>query len=381
MDHHATTPVHPEVLEAMLPYFREEFGNPASATHAAGRRAADAVEAARESIATLLGVRAREVVFTSGATESNNLALRGTVRAFRDRRGSAHVVTCAVEHKSVLDTVEDLAARGCDVSVLPVDPDGCVDPEALREALRQDTCLVSIQTANSEIGTLQPMEAVAEVCSQAGVPLHTDAAQAVGWLPLRPAEQGLSLLSASAHKAYGPKGVGVLWSYRRHRLAPLLTGGGQERGRRSGTLNVPGIVGMARAFEIAWRDREAESKRLRALRERLWDGVRTRIQGVRRNGHSSRRLPHNLSLSFRHVEGESLLMALKGFALSSGSACSSADTRGSHVIRAIAPGDEMIHGSIRVGLGRGNREEHVDALVEALTNSVARLRAISTATA
>ncbi|MGD2084436.1 MAG: cysteine desulfurase family protein, partial [Chromatiales bacterium] len=375
MDHHATTPVHPEVLGAMLPYFREEFGNPASATHAAGRRAADAVEAARESIAGLLGVRSREVLFTSGATESNNLALRGTVRAFRERRGSAHVLTCAVEHKSVLETVGDLAAEGCDVTVLPVDAEGSVDPQAVRNALRRNTCLVSIQTANGEIGTLQPLEAVAGACSQAGVPLHTDAAQAVGWLPLRPAAEGVSLLSASAHKAYGPKGVGVLWSHRRHPLAALMTGGGQERGRRSGTLNVPGIVGMARAFEIAWRDREAESNRLRALRERLWDGIRTRIDGVRRNGHPSCRLPHNLSLSFRHVEGESLLMALKGFALSSGSACSSTDSRGSHVIRAIAPGDEMVHGSIRVGLGRGNREEHVDALVEALAASVARLRA------
>jgi cysteine desulfurase len=377
MDHHATTPVDPAVAAAMLPFLQEEFGNPASVTHVYGRRAADAVEGARASIAAHLGVSPEDVLFTSGATESNNLALRGTAAAARERRGAAHVITSAVEHKSVLDTAADLARDGVRVSVVTVDGDGLVEPDDVRQALRPDTCLVSIQTANSEVGTLQPIAAIAAVCAEAGVPLHTDAAQAVGRVPV-PAER-VALLSLSGHKMYGPKGIGALICGRRVRLRPMQTGGGHERNRRSGTLNVPAIIGLARALAIAMADREAEAERLRELRDRLWSGIQARIPDARLHGHPSRRLPNNLNVSFRHVQGESLLMAVKGFALSSGSACTSGASEGSYVIRALGAGDEAAHGSIRFGLGRGNNAAQVDALVEELAAAVARLRAISAA--
>ena len=379
MDHHATTPVHPDVLEAMLPFFREEFGNPASTTHALGRRAAAAVEAARASIAGHLAARPREIVFTSGATESNNLALRGVAIAARERHGSAHLVVSAIEHKSVLDTAADLKRDGVSLTVLPVDREGLVDPGDVRRAIRDDTCLVSIQFANSEIGTLQPIAEIAAVSRDAGVPLHTDAVQAMGRVPVRADRDGFSLLSLSGHKIYGPKGIGVLHCVRRTRLRSILTGGGHERNRRSGTLNVPAIVGLARALEIVERERDAESARLQALRDRLWRGIAARIEDVQLNGHATRRLPNNLNISFRHAEGESLLMAVKGFALSSGSACTSEDSQGSYVIRAIGGDEERSHGSIRIGLGRGNNAEQVAALVDQLAESVSRLRAISAA--
>jgi cysteine desulfurase len=377
MDHHGTTPVAPEVLRAMTPYFVEEFGNPASTTHAAGRRAAEAVERARGQVAGILGARSGEVLFTSGATESNNLALRGVAEAARERHGRAHVVTCAVEHKSILDTAADLERRGIAVTVLPVDRDGRVDPEEIRRALGPETCLVSIQFANSEIGTVQPMEEIGRVCAAARIPLHSDAAQAVGRLPVDVGGQRIQLLSLSGHKLYGPKGVGALVCHRRVRLRSQITGGGQEKDRRSGTVNVPGVVGLAAALELAASDREEEAARLGALRDALWEGIRRRIPHVKLNGHRQHRLPNNLNVSFRDVEGEALLTSLKGFALSSGSACTSGQSHGSHVVRALGGPAEDAHSSIRFGLGRGNTLEQVQHLVERLEVCVERLRVIS----
>jgi cysteine desulfurase len=377
MDHHATTPVAPLVVEAMLPYFTEEFGNPASTTHAHGRRAAEAVEHARASVAEVLGARPREIVFTSGATESNNLALRGLVEQALEQRGSAHLVTTAVEHKSILDTVDDLKRRGAEVSILPVDADGRVEPAAVQAALRPETCLVSVQTANSEIGTLQPLAEIGRVCEQAGVPMHSDAVQAAGRLPLDVGTPGLRLMSLSAHKMYGPKGVGVLYCQRRLRLREQITGGGQERARRSGTLNVPGIVGLARALELVTQRRGAEMSRLAGLRDRLWSAIQERIADVVRNGSAVHALPNNLNVSFRHVEGEALLTAVKGFALSSGSACTSDQPHGSYVIRALGRSEEDAHSSIRFGLGQGNTAAHIRPLVDELALAVHRLRAIS----
>jgi cysteine desulfurase len=381
MDHHATTPVAPEVLQAMMPFFVEEFGNPASTTHALGRRASEVVERARDTVARSLRARSGEILFTAGATESNNLALRGVAEAARQRRGRVHLVTCAVEHKSILDTAADLERRGFAVTILPVDQDGRVDPEAVRRSLKPETCLVSIQLANSEIGTVQPVEAIGRVCLAARVPFHSDAAQAVGRLPVDVGELGLQLLSLSAHKLYGPKGVGALYCHRRVRLRSQITGGGQEKGRRSGTLNVAGIVGLAAALELAAANRENEAVRLGELRDGLWDGIRRRIANVKLNGHREHRLPNNLNVSFREVEGEALLTSLKEFALSSGSACTSGESQGSHVVRALGGPAEDAHSSVRFGLGRGNTPDQVRLLVERLAASVERLRAISGATA
>jgi cysteine desulfurase len=378
MDHHATTPVDPQVLARMLPYFGEVFGNPSS-THASGRLAAEAVEAGRETVAATLGAAPTEIVFTSGATEANNLALRGVVAGAREGAKAAHVVTSVIEHKSILDTVADLERAGTEVTFLQVDRDGRVDPDDVTRALRPETCLVSIQAANSEIGVLQPVGEIAARCAAAGVPLHTDAAQAIGRIPLRIGETGVLLLSLSGHKIYGPKGIGALYVSRRVRLRAQLTGGGHERGRRSGTLNVPAIVGLGAALELALRDLPGESARVAALRDRLWEGIRTRIPRVQINGHPTLRLPNNLNVTFTHVGGEALMMAVRDFALSSGSACTSGSTQGSYVIRALGAGDEAAHSSLRFGLGRGNTADQVDRLVDELAAAVERLRAISTA--
>jgi cysteine desulfurase len=379
MDHHATTPLRSEVLDRMLPFLREEFGNPASTTHAFGRRAARAVEEARAGVAAAIGAEPSEIVFTSGATESNNLALRGVVGEALRRRGTAHVVTSVVEHKSVLDTVADLERDGVEVTRLQVGADGRVDPADVERALGPATCLVSLQWANGEIGVLQPLAEAVRLCAARGIPVHADAAQAVGRVPVDVGAEGVSLLSLSGHKIYGPKGIGALYVARRVRLRPQLTGGGQERGRRSGTLNVPALVGLAAALELALRELPAESGRLQRLRDRLWDGIRNRIPDVRLNGDPERRLPNNLNVSFRHVEGEALLMALREFALSSGSACTSGSAQGSYVVRALGAGDEAAHSSVRFGLGRANDAAQVDRLVDRLSDCVARLRAISTA--
>jgi cysteine desulfurase len=378
MDNHATTRVDPRIVEAMLPYFDRDYGNAASRTHAFGWRAEEAVTRARVQVARLIGADPKEIVFTSGATESNNLAILGAFEAARSK--GDHVVTAATEHPSVLDPVESLRARGARVTVLPVDGDGRVDPDDVGRAIDGRTVLVSIMLANNEVGTIHPAAAIGRICKERGVLFHTDAAQAAGKIPVDVQGLGVDLLSISAHKVYGPKGSGALYVRRRNPrvvLEPILLGGGHERGLRSGTLNVPGIVGLGAAFEIAGAEMPRESERLRGLRDRLHRGLAERIEDVRLNGHPIERLPHNLNLSFAYVEGEALLMALDDVAVSSGSACTSAKKEPSHVLRAMGRSDAEAVTSIRFGLGRFNTREEVDAVIERVEAAVRRLRAIS----
>ena len=372
LDNSATTPVAREVIDAMSPYFEASYGNPSS-LHAFGREAHRATEESRETIARLLGARPEEIVFTAGATEANNLAIIGSALAGGDRK---HVVTTATEHPAVLHAVEWLGTLGFDVTVLDVDPDGRVDPERVRNALRPDTLLVSVMTGNNEIGTLQPIEEIGRVCRERGVLMHTDAVQAFGKIPLH--LDSVDLLSASAHKFHGPKGAGLLFVRDGVKLTPILHGGGHERGRRSGTENVPGIVGMAAAAQLSFRDRDAMSERLRALRERMIEAV-ARIPGARLNGHRTESLPHIANFSFEAIEGESLVMRLdeRGIAVSTGSACSSPNLEPSHVLVAIGVPLSMAHGSLRVSTGRQTTEEEVAALLDVLPDVVGALRAIS----
>lgn len=376
MDHHATTPVHPEVLEAMSPYFTEKFGNPSSATHIYGKEASDAVEKARRALSDLVGARPSEIVLTSGATESINLAIRGCAAAVEE--GPRRLITTVIEHEAVLETCAHLEGRGWEVERLPVDAEGLVDPSAVERALARPAALVSIQSANNEIGTIQPIAEIAGIVASSEALFHTDAAQLAGRLPVDVKAMGVDLLSWSSHKMYGPKGVGALYVKKGTRLIPQQTGGGHERKRRSGTLNVPAVVGFGRAAEIASREMETETHRLEGLRDRLWAGIRSRIPHVRLNGHPERRLPNNLNVTFRYVEGEALLVALRDVAaLSTGSACSSGALEGSYVIRALGADDEDAQSSLRFGLGRGNSEEEVDLVVERLARAVERLRALS----
>lgn len=372
MDHHATTPVDPRVLEAMLPWFSEKFGNAASRTHAFGWEANKAVERAREQVAALVGADPSEVVFTSGATESDNLAIKGTVPE------GGHVVTVVTEHKAVLDTCA--ALKHATTTCLPVDREGFVDPGALAAALTPRTALVSVMAANNEIGVLQPVEEIGRICRERGVLFHTDAAQACGKVPVDVGAIGAGLLSLSAHKLYGPKGVGALVVRKRNprvKLAAQMDGGGHENGMRSGTLPVPLLVGFGAACEIAGREMAAESARVRALRERLRKGIFSTIEHVTLNGSLERRLPGNLNLSFAWVEGESLILSLGDIAVSSGSACTSAKLEPSYVLHALGVDEPLARASIRFGLGRGNTEAEVDRTVEVLQKAVARLRAIS----
>jgi cysteine desulfurase len=378
MDNNSTTRVDPRVLEAMLPYFCEHYGNAASRTHVFGHKAEEAVELAREQVAGLIGAGPREIVFTSGATESNNLALKGAAGLYR-RQGD-HLVTVVTEHKAVIDPCKRLEQQGFRVTFLPVDRFGRVPVEQLAEALTPQTILVSVMAANNEIGTLQPLEAVGRLCKQRGVLFHTDAAQAAGKIPLDVEAMGIDLLSLSAHKLYGPKGVGALY-VRRHdprvRLEPQMDGGGHERRLRSGTLPVPSIVGFGAASALARTEMAAESERLCGLRERLHRGIRERLDGVFLNGHLEERLPGNLNLSFAHVEGSALLTNVRGVALSSGSACTSAEPEPSYVLRALGVGDDLAHGSIRFGLGRFNTEEEVDYTTDEVARAVTHLRSLS----
>lgn len=364
------------VVEAMLPYFEREFGNAASRTHAYGWRAEAAVEIAREAIARAIGAREpAEVVFTSGATESDNLAILGVARAARGR-GADHVVTVATEHRAVLEPCEALAREGFRVSVLGVDRDGLVDPAAIEAALTERTALVSVMAANNEIGVLQPIDAMAATCRARGVLFHSDAAQAVGKVPLDVATSGIDLLSLTAHKLYGPKGVGALYvrsGRPRVRIEPLLYGGGHERGLRPGTLPVPAIVGFGRAVELAMAERESEAARLAALRERLFERL-TRVGGVARNGHATARLAGNLNVAIEGIEADALVVALRDVALSTGSACSSADPAPSHVLRALGLPDAAVRASIRLGLGRGTTEAQVDAAAARICEEIAALR-------
>ena len=376
MDHNATTGVLPEVVEAMIPFFTADFGNPSSGTHVYGKAAADAVEEARRKVADLIGASPAEIVFTSGATESDNLAIRGAARASRAKGN--HIVTCVIEHEAVLETCRALEKDGFEVTYLPVDRQGRVDPAGVLGAIGDRTILVTIQMANNEIGTIQPIAEIGRITRDKGVLLHTDAAQAVGRVPVDVTTLDVDLMSASAHKMYGPKGIGALYVRRGVKIEPQLTGGGHEKKRRSGTLNVPGIVGFGKAAEIAKRDLAAEMSRLAGLRDRLLQRIVASIDHVELNGHPLARIPNNLNVTFGFVEAEALLMALRDVAaLSSGAACSSGAIEGSYVIRALGAGDESAHGAIRFGLGRCNTEKDVDLVAEHLARAVARLRAIS----
>jgi cysteine desulfurase len=375
LDHQATTPVAPEVFEAMRPYFTEQFGNPSSRSHAFGWAADQAVEAARGQVAALIGCKPMEVVFTSGATEADNLAVRGVAHAYRER--GTHLITTQFEHHAVLDPCKRLEKEGFQVTYLPVGRDGIVDPVEVEKALTPKTILVSVMHVNNEIGTVQPLAEIGKLCKARGALFHTDAVQGVGKLPVSVDGMGIDLLSLTAHKIYGPKGIGALYvrmSGPRVRLVPLVDGGGQEKGRRSGTLNVPGIVALGKACELAGQVEQAEAERLTALRDRLWQGLSMRLDGIRINGHPTARIPGNLNLAFEDVEAGALIMSLKDIALSPGSACSSGATEASHVLRAIGIGD-LAHSSVRFGLGRSTTEEEIDHAVARVAEEVAGLRA------
>jgi cysteine desulfurase len=380
LDNHATTRTDPRVLEAMLPFFTEHYGNAASRHHSFGRKAEEAVEAARQQVADLIGAAARDIVFTSGATESDNLALKGVAAMYRGK--GDHLVTAATEHKAVLDVCKRLERDGFQVTYLPVDDQGLLAPEQVAEAITERTILVSVMAANNEIGVLQPVAEIGRICKERGVLFHTDAVQAAGKVPLDVEAMGIDLLSLSAHKMYGPKGIGALYVRRigpRVRLGPLFDGGGHERGLRSGTLNVPGIVGFGKACALCQEEMAAEAERLTGLRERLRRGIVAQLDEVRLNGHPTQRLPGNLNLSFAYVEGDALLMSLKDVAVSSGSACTSGSIEPSYVLRALGLGDDLARSSIRFGLGRFNTAEEIDYVIGAVARVVRQLRAISPA--
>jgi cysteine desulfurase len=378
LDSHATTPVDPRVLDAMLPFFREHFGNASSRNHPFGWKAAKAVERAREQVADLIGARFREIVFTSGATESNNLAIKGVAgRAPREKRG---VVTLATEHRAVLDPCLALERDGFRVTVLPVEPDGRVDLEALSAAVTDDTALVSVMAGNNEIGVLQPLAEISRIAKSRGALFHCDAVQAAGIVPLNARALGIDLLSLSAHKMYGPKGVGALYVAKSSppiELEPLLDGGGHERGYRSGTLNVPGIVGFGTAAGICRAERTAEAVRLGALRDALWSGLSV-LGGVHANGSMAERLPQNLNVRFDGVAGEGLLTSLAGdVAISSGAACATATAEPSHVLKALGLSDDQARASLRFGFHRFNTDQEVGLVVSMVCASVERLRSTS----
>ncbi|WP_050727543.1 IscS subfamily cysteine desulfurase [Vulgatibacter incomptus] len=377
MDNHATTPLDPRVLEAMMPYLTEHFGNAASRSHPFGWAAEEASEQARERVAALIGGSGKEIVWTSGATESINLALKGITEFYKDRGN--HVITAKTEHKAVLDTCKRLERSGCEVTFLDVDKHGRLDPEAVRAAITDRTVLVSVMAANNEIGTIHPIREIGAITREKGVFFHVDAAQAAGKVALDVNECNIDLASLSAHKMYGPKGVGALWVRRRPRvrLTGLIDGGGHERGMRSGTINVPGVVGFGMAAEIAQREMVEESARVRALRDRLQQQIVGGLDMVYLNGHPEHRLDGNLNLSFAFVEGEGMMMALKDVAVSSGSACTSASLEPSHVLRACGVEEDLAHTSIRFGLGRFNTEEEVDHVAKLVVEKVKRLRDMS----
>ncbi len=378
MDNHATTPVDPRVLEEMLPYFADRFGNAASRNHSFGWAGEEGVETARERIAKLIGATPKEIVFTSGATESDNLAIKGVAEMYREKGN--HVITAVTEHKAVLDTCKRLEKYGFRVTYLPVQKDGLVDLDDLKRAIDDKTILVTIMAANNEIGVLQPIAEIGRLCHEKGVIFHTDATQAVGKVPIDVNKQNLDLVSISAHKMYGPKGVGALYVRRktpRVQLSPIIDGGGHERGMRSGTLNVPGIVGLGKACAICHEEMPQESVRLAGLRDRLKNKIMSGLDEVYINGSMEHRLPQNLNISFAYVEGESLLMGINDVAVSSGSACTSATLEPSYVLKALGTGDDLAHSSIRFGIGRFNTEAEVDYVAERVTETVQRLRELS----
>ena len=377
-DNHATTPVDPRVLDTMMPYFTDQFGNAASRNHAFGWEAENAVEKARKQIADLVGATAKEIIFTSGATESNNLAIKGVAEMYAEKGN--HIITAATEHKAVLDTCKHLEKRGSRVTYLPLKQDGLIDLDQLRASLTDKTILVSIMYANNEIGVIQPVAEIGKMCKERGILFHTDGVQAAGKVPVDVNKDNIDLLSLTAHKMYGPKGVGALYVRRKNprvQITSQMDGGGHERGMRSGTLNVPGIAGFGKAAELARVEMPEESKRLAFLRDKLKDKLTAELDEVFINGSLEHRLPHNLNMSFAYVEGESLLMGINDIAVSSGSACTSATLEPSYVLKALGVGDDLAHTSIRFGLGRFNTEEEVDYVAGRMIEVVRKLRELS----
>ena len=378
MDNQSTTPVDPRVIEAMSPYFHEKMGNASSRNHSFGFEAEKAVDEARKKIAKLIGADSKEIIFTSGATESDNLALKGIVEMYREK--GDHLITSATEHRAILDSMKYLEKQGVKVTYVPVGADGRVDPEEVRKAITDQTILISIMLANNEIGSINPIAEIGRIAKERGILFHCDATQGVGKIPVNVQEMGIDLMSFSSHKIYGPKGIGALYVRRRNprvRLAPMIHGGGHERGIRSGTLPVPLVVGFGKACELCEELMPEESKRMVYLRDKLKDGLTKSLEEAHVNGHLTERLPNNMNISFAYVEGESVLMGLKEIALSSGSACTSASLEPSYVLRAIGVGSDLAHSSIRFGLGRFNTEEEVDYTIKQVNETINRLREMS----
>jgi cysteine desulfurase len=378
MDNHATTPLDPRVLDTMLPFFKDQFGNAASRNHKFGWEAEQAVEEARKRVAEVIGADPREIVFTSGATESDNLAVKGVAGMYREK--GDHIITCVTEHKAILDTCKHLEKDGFRVTFLPVGSNGLIDPEDLKKAITDKTILISIMHANNEVGVLQDIKEIGRIARERGVLFHTDATQSVGKVPFNVNDMNVDIASLSAHKMYGPKGVGALYVRRRNPrvlLTPIIDGGGHERGMRSGTLNVPGIVGLGKAAQLALHELPEESAKLLRLREKLRTTLETELDELYINGDLHRRLPGNLNMSFAFVEGESLLMGINDVAVSSGSACTSASLEPSYVLKALGVGEDLAHTSIRFGIGRFNTEEEVDYVANRVIETVKRLRELS----
>ena len=378
LDNNATTPVDPRVLDAMLPYFREKFGNAASRNHRYGWIAEEAVDKAREQVAKVINAGSKEVIWTSGSTEGNNTAILGVARMYADK--GKHIITCRIEHKAVIDPCKFLETQGYEVTWLEPDRTGRVSVDQVQQAMREDTILVSLMFANNEVGTIHPIPEIGALCKQRGVIFHTDATQAFGKVPIDVEAMGIDLLSLSAHKIYGPKGVGALYVRRkkpRVRLQPLIHGGGHERGMRSGTLNVPGIVGCGAAAEIAMNEMPTDSVRITGLRDRLWAGLSEHLTEISRNGNPQHCLPNTLNVSFLYVEGESLMMGFSDIAVSSGSACTSASLEPSYVLKGLGLGDDLAHSSIRFSLGRFTTEEEIDYTIKEVVKAVNHLRNMS----
>lgn len=379
LDNNSTTPCDPRVVEAMVPYFFEHHGNAASRSHPYGWEAEDAVDHARQQIASLIGADEKEIIFTSGATESDNLAIKGVFEMY-SRKGN-HIITLKTEHKAVLDSCKNLEKKGAEVTYLDVREDGLIDLEALENAIRKNTILVSVMWANNETGVIQPMKEIGEICARHGVLFMSDATQAVGKIPVNPRENGVHLMAFTAHKMYGPKGVGALYISRKEprvKVTAQMDGGGHERGMRSGTLNVPGIVGFGKAAEIAQNEMKEEAIRLAALRDKLESGLKSKLEEVYINGNVDHRMPHVTNMSFKHVEGEGLMMTFnQNIALSSGSACTSASLEPSYVLVALGLGDDLAHSSLRFSLGRFTTEEDVDYAIEAVAKGVNHMRDLS----
>lgn len=378
LDYHATTPVDPEVFKTMTPYFTEIFGNASSRNHEYGWTAEAAVENARSQVAALIGATEKEIIFTSGATESNNLAITGVAEMYAEK--GKHMIISPIEHKAVIDTAEALERKGFKIDYAPIDQTGRVVVEKLAEMITDQTILVSIMFANNEVGSINPIAEIGKLCKSKGVLFHTDAVQAVGKVDVNVEAMGIDLLSLTAHKIYGPKGVGALYVRRKNprvRLSAIIHGGGHERGMRSGTLNVPGIVGLGKACELAKKLMNTEMSRIKKMRDQLWDGIRAQLDEVYLNGHPTERLPNNLNVSFAYVEGESLMMGMKELAVSSGSACTSASLEPSYVLKALGVGEDLAHTSIRFSIGRFTTDEEIDFAIQKVVSTVKRLRDLS----